>query len=222
MNTIFRFHSAQGLIDQATWRGTLGVDYAAVTEGMEIEPMGHSARLICFFAFTSLPAFSAESPVAHIVGHYSDKQLEEVRTLILPRIFLYDSKDQLVPDEQWPPELAEVKKHKGDGRCCLTYYKTPGGGPPPECANPLFGNEGANWSGLTDNKGTKIDLQTAPLHKWLIVEYAATWCAPCVVQEKQLNKVLASIKNASDYAWITIDMTKVTDVKDALKKANKT
>ncbi|HEY2782376.1 MAG TPA: hypothetical protein VGI90_16460 [Steroidobacteraceae bacterium] len=127
-----------------------------------------------------------------------------------------------MPDEQWPVELADIKKHKGDGRCCLAYYKTADGSRPAECANPLFGNEGVNWSGLRRDNGTRLDLPTAPPHKWLIVEYAAAWCAPCVVQEKQLNKVLGSMTNASDYAWITIDMTRVTAVKDALKKAGKT
>jgi hypothetical protein len=189
---------------------------------MEVERMRYSAGLILIVAIASVKAFSSYSSVPHIVGHYSDTQLADIRTLILPRVFLYDSKNQLVPDEQWPTELAEVRKHKGDGRCCLIYYKTPDGGPPPECANPLFGNEGVNWSGLTGDKGTKIDLQTAPPHKWLIVEYAAAWCAPCVVQEKQLINFFNSIQNASDYAWITIDMTRVTDIKDALKKSDKT
>ena len=183
--------------------------------------MRYSAGMICLLALVSLRT-SANPPVLHIKGHYSDKQLAEVRLLILPRIFLYDAKNHLVPDEQWPAELADVMKHKGDGRCCLSYTKNTTGGPPPECAKPLFGDEGANWSGLTDEKGATIDLQTVQPHKWLIVEYAATWCAPCVVQEKQLNHVFASTKNASDYTWITVDMTRITDVKDALKKANKT
>ena len=181
--------------------------------------MRYSASLICLFALASLRAYPDGAPAVHIVGHYSDEQLEKVRVLILPRIFLFDATNHLVPDEQWPAELVDVMKHKGDGRCCLSYTKTTGGGPPPECAKPLFGNEGVNWSGLTDEKGAKIELKTAPPHKWLIVEYAATWCAPCVVQERQLNRVLASANKATDYAWVTIDMTRVTDVKDALKKA---
>jgi hypothetical protein len=114
--------------------------------------MRYSAGLFCLFAFASLDAFSVDSPVAHIVGHYSDQQLADVRTLILPRLFLYDSKNQLVPDEQWPAELADVMKHKGDGRCCLDVF--------------------------------------------------------------------ASIKNTSDYVWITIDMTRVNEIKAALKEAN--
>jgi thiol:disulfide interchange protein len=73
-----------------------------------------------------------------------------------------------------------------------------------------------------DSTGAKINLKAIPAHKWLVVEYAASWCAPCVVQEKQLSKVFASIKNASDYAWITIDMTRVPDVEDAIKKVSKT
>jgi hypothetical protein len=180
------------------------------------------ASLICLFALASLRTYSADSTVAHIVAHYSDKQLEEVHTLVLPRVFLYDAKNHLVPDEQWPAELADVKKHKGDGRCCLSYVKNAAGGPPPECANALFGNEGANWSGLTDEKGTKVALPTAPPHKWLIVEYAATWCTPCAIQERQLRHVFASTKNASDYAWITVDMTRITAVKDALRKESGT
>jgi hypothetical protein len=30
---------------------------------------------------------------------------------------------------------------------------------------------------------------------------------------------LASVSKATDYVWITIDMTRITNVKDALKKA---
>jgi hypothetical protein len=186
---------------------------------MEKERMRYSTTLICLFALASLRAYPADAPVVHMVGHYSDKQLEKVRVLILPRIFLYDATNHLVPDEQWPVELADVKKHKGDGRCCLSYTKSTGDGPPPECAKPLFGNTGANWSGLQDETGTTMNLQTTPPHKWLIVEYAATWCAPCVVQERQLKNVLASVSKATDYVWITIDMTRITNVKDALKKA---
>jgi hypothetical protein len=185
---------------------------------MEKERMRYSASLIWLLAFASVRAYSGDAPVFHIVGHYSDRQLEQVRVLVLPRIFLYDETNHLVPDEQWPVELADVKKHKGDGRCCLSYTKSTGGGPPLECANPLFGNEGANLSGLQDETGTTINFQTTPPHKWLIVEYAATWCAPCVVQERQLKNALASVNKATDYAWITIDMTRITDVKDTLKK----
>jgi hypothetical protein len=179
-----------------------------------------SAGLIGSFVLASLGAYSADSPFVHIMGHYADKQLNEVHTLILPRIFLYDANDHLVPEEQWPADLADVNKHKDDGRCCLSYSKSTSGGPPPECVNRVYGNAGPNWSGLMDAKGRTIELQAAPPHKWLIVEYAATWCAPCVVQEKQLNRALASAMNASDYAWITIDMTRITAVKDAAKKGN--
>jgi thiol:disulfide interchange protein len=71
-----------------------------------------------------------------------------------------------------------------------------------------------------DVKGRAIELKTAPPHKWLIVEYAASWCTPCVAQEKQLNHALASARNVLDYAWITIEMTRITAVKDAVKKAS--
>jgi hypothetical protein len=187
-----------------------------------MERMRHSASLIIFLALVSLRAYSANSPVLHIKGHYTDQQLAEVRILILPRVFLYDAKNHLVPDEQWPLELADVVKHKGDGRCCLSYVKNTTGGPPPECAKPLFGDEGVNWESLTDENGAKIDLQKAPPHRWLIVEFSATWCAPCVAQEKLLDKVFASTKKTSDYEWLTVDMTRITHVKDVLKKANTT
>src|ERR1700761_1407857 len=125
-------------------------------------------------AMTFLRASSAAAPGSHIVGHYSDAQLAEGRTLILPRVFLYDASNHLVPDDQWPIELAEVKKHKGQGRCCFSYTPHSSSGPPPECANPVYGDQGANLSGLTDDAGSKIDFASAPPHQWLIVEYAAT------------------------------------------------
>jgi hypothetical protein len=101
----------------------------------EEEWMKYSAKLVCLFGFASLCSHSADSSVVHLDGHYSDKQLEEVRTLILPRLFLYDANNHLVPEDQWPTELPSLPKHKiDDVHCCLAYYKTPGGGPPPECA----------------------------------------------------------------------------------------
>ncbi|GEM_PF-4546716 len=35
----------------------------------------------------------------------------------------------------------------------------------------------------------------------------------------RLKNVFASVNKATDYAWITIDMTRITYVKNALKKA---
>jgi hypothetical protein len=177
--------------------------------------------MICMFALTfSLRSYSADNSAAHIEGHYPDKRLEEVHTLILPRIFLYDAKNHLVPTSQWPAELASFSKHKfDDEHCCLAYYKVPGGGRPPECATWMnYDSEGANWVGLIDASGKKIDPKAFPHHKWLIVEYGAAWCGPCVAEEKQLRAMFSSIANASDYAWLTIDMTRVPDV----KKANET
>jgi len=187
---------------------------------METQWMRYSAKLISCLGIVSVCAHSADQPVLHIKGHYSDNRLKEVHTLILPRIFLYDANNHLVPDGQWPTELASFRKHKiDDEHCCLAYYKTPDGGPPTECATWMnYDSKGASWAGLMDANGAKVDLKTIPAHKWLVVEYAASWCAPCVVQEQHLNKVFATLKNASEYAWITIDMTKVPNLKDALRK----
>lgn len=185
----------------------------------KVVAMQKTACLGGLLAFASLAANAVDSPVMHIVGHYSDEQLSQVHTLILPRIFLYDANNHLMPDNKWPLELAGFHRHKfDDEHCCLAYYKTPGGGPPPECAQWMnYDSKGANLAGLMDTNGTKIDLKAIPTHKWLIVDYGANWCAACVVQDKQLAQILASEKHASDYVWITVDMTRVPDVKNAKK-----
>jgi thiol:disulfide interchange protein len=83
-----------------------------------------------------------------------------------------------------------------------------------------YDSEGANWAELMGNNGAKIDLNAIRSHKWLIVDYGASWSAPCVVLDKQLTQILASEKRASDYVWITVDMTRVPDVKDAAKASS--
>jgi hypothetical protein len=129
--------------------------------------------------------FAADSNVvAHMVGHYSDKQLEDTHLLKLPRTFLYDAKNRLVADDQWPAELADVRSHRGKGGCCLLYDKkvNPNSGPPEECHREVSETEvAANFVGLMDAKGAQIGMQNIPPHKWLLVEYAASWCTPCVV-----------------------------------------
>ena len=178
--------------------------------------------LVGLFAVTRFGmVVAADSPVVHVVGHYSDKQLEETHILQLPRTFLYDAKNQLVPDDQWPAELADVRNHRGKGDCCLSYDKNPNpSGPPEACAKTVYETEvGANFVGLIDVKGAPIGMQNIPPHKWLLVEYGASWCTPCVVEQKLLKQLFASARNPSEYAWVTIDMTRLIEVKDSAKKA---
>jgi hypothetical protein len=76
--------------------------------------MQKTAFPFAILAFASMASYAADSPVTHIVGHHSDAQLSQVRTLILPRIFLYDANNHLVPDNEWPAELTALHRHKFD------------------------------------------------------------------------------------------------------------
>jgi thiol-disulfide isomerase/thioredoxin len=160
---------------------------------------------------------------AHLTGHYTDADLVNgAAPKLLPMTFLYDANNQLVPVENWPTDLAEVKKHVGNGYCCVSENKPEKDNEPPaDCVRAVFGTDiAANFKGLMDSAANPIQLRDVPKHKWLLVVYAAHWCAPCLKEAKALNEFFKSSEHASDYVWLTLDVTRMLEAKAAAAAKN--
>jgi hypothetical protein len=85
--------------------------------------------------------------------------------------FLYDTNNNLVPADQWPAELADVKKHVGNGYCCVSENKpSKENEPPADCVKAVFGTDiKANFIGLKDSAESPIglgDVPTGTRHVW--------------------------------------------------------
>jgi hypothetical protein len=166
-------------------------------------------------------ASSRAVQVGRVSGHYTDQQLGTLGSFTLPRTLLYDKANRLVPHEAWPEELADVKKRVGDAYCCVSKEgeTNPGGGPPKDCVKLYYGADIAeSFKGLLDADGSPITLKSLPSHKWLLVEYFATWCQPCVAERRALEKLFATTRHSKDYLWLSIDMSRLSDVQAAAKK----
>jgi hypothetical protein len=177
--------------------------------------------LVSAVAFTS-GSHASTSQFVHLTGHYSDEDLVKgAAPKLLPMTFLYDANNNLVPVEQWPADLAEVKKHVGNGYCCVSENKPEKENEPPaDCVRAVFGTDiQANFKGLKDPSGNPIGLGQVPKHKWLLVVYAAAWCAPCLKEASALDEFFKASSHASDYVWITLDVTRMLEAKAAVREA---
>jgi hypothetical protein len=159
---------------------------------------------------------SAGEPAAgipHVIGHYSDDDLAHYGALTLPRTLLYDAKHRLIPADQWPRELAHVRQYMGDAFCCVSQDQPPPTAPPADCVKILYGEQiASNFTGLLDATGKPISLGQFAPRKYLLVEYAATWCAPCRLEGQAIERFFESSPNAPDFIWVTIDMTRIAEV----------
>lgn len=165
---------------------------------------------------------SPPTQFVHLTGHYSDEDLVKgAAPKRLPMTFLYDVNNNLVPADQWPAELADVKKHVGDGYCCVSENKPEKENEPPaDCVKVVYGtNIEANFKGLEDPVGNPIGLSDVPAHKWLLVVYSATWCAPCLKEAAALNEFFKTNGHASDYVWVSLDVTRMLEAKAAARAA---
>jgi hypothetical protein len=157
-----------------------------------------------------------------ITGTYSDEQLAKTKVLTLPRTFLYDRSGALIPQERWPTELKDFQKHAGDAFCCVSEDPLPPGssGPPADCKIIVYGADvRENFNGLLSPSGQTIAYELLPPHKYLLVEYYASWCQPCVVGRKSLETFFSSASQAKDYLWESIDMSRLPEARKAAQQA---
>lgn len=185
------------------------------------------ARLIVLFLLILAPLCAAAAPSVgakerRIAGTYSDRQLAGTKVLTLPRTFLYDRHGALIAQEDWPAELKGLQKHAGDAFCCVSETPAPPGssGPPPGCKVVVYGTDvRESFKGLRGPSGQAIRYETLPKHKYLLVEYYATWCQPCVVGRKELEAFFDSARQSRDYLWVSIDMSRLPEAREAAQRA---
>jgi hypothetical protein len=179
------------------------------------------ARLTLLFLLVLAPSLGAAGN-RRIAGTYSDRQLAGTKVLTLPRTFLYDRHGALIAQESWPAELKGLQKHAGDAFCCVSEIPAPPGssGPPPGCKVVVYGTGvRENFKGLLNPSGRAIGYETLPKHKYLLVEYYATWCEPCVVGRKALDAFFDSSQRSQDYVWVSIDMSRLPEAREAAERA---
>jgi len=102
----------------------------------------------------------------------------------------------------------------GDAFCCVSQgsVQTSATVPPVDCVKIIYGQSvSANFDGLLDAADDPIRLGDLRSHRYLIVEYAASWCAPCLIEGRSIERFFQNSANAADYVWITIDMTRFID-----------
>ena len=184
------------------------------------------ARLVLLFLLWGAPlclqaARGVRSTDRHIDGTYSDHQLANTKTLTLPRIFLYDRNGALIDQQRWPAELNDFKKHAGDAFCCVSDKPSPPGntGPPPDCKKIIYGTDvRESFKGLLGPSGQSISYDLLPQHKYLLVEYYASWCQPCVSGRKALETFFSSASHSKDYLWVSIDMSRLPEAREAAQR----
>jgi hypothetical protein len=167
----------------------------------------HALALPLFF--TPVLARSATPPM--IVGSYEPARMRSIKGLTFPRLHLYSGSGKLIERDAWPRELSAIKQVAGDAFCCVSDKPSPPGwlGPPPDCKVVVYGeNVGEHFIGLRDSRDVPLTYEALPRHRYLIVEYYAAWCAPCIPARRALESFL-STPASQEYAALVVDFTKL-------------
>jgi hypothetical protein len=146
-----------------------------------------------------------------LVGAYDLPQMKAMKGLTFPRVMVYGSNGKLIERVSWPAALTELKQAAGDAFCCVSDKPSPPGwiGPPPDCKIVVYGEKiEEHFVGLKASDGSAIRYADLPPHKHLIVEYYASWCAPCIPARKELQAYLAK-PAAQDSIALVVDFTKL-------------
>jgi hypothetical protein len=146
-----------------------------------------------------------------LIGAYDIQQMKALRGLSFPRVLVYGADSKLVEREAWPAALAELKQAAGDAFCCVSDKPSPPGwkGPPPDCKIVVYGEKvEEHFAVLKASDGSPIRYAELPAHKQLIIEYYASWCAPCIPARKALQAYLAT-PTAQDTVALVVDFTKL-------------
>jgi hypothetical protein len=146
-----------------------------------------------------------------IVGSYDLPRMKSIKPLTFPRVHLYSASGKLIDRTHWPRELATLKAEAGDAFCCISDKPAPPGwlGPPPDCKVVVYGEHiGEHFDGLRDARGQVIRYGGLPSHERLIVEYYASWCAPCLPARRALEAFLRT-PASKGYVALVVDFTKL-------------
>jgi hypothetical protein len=158
-----------------------------------------------------LPGLASAAARPMLIGAYDLPQMKAMKGLTFPRVLVYGSGGNLIERDSWPSALADLKQAAGDAFCCVSDKPSPPGwnGPPPDCKIVVYGeNVEEHFVKLKASDGRPIKYAELPPHKHLIVEYYASWCAPCLPARKALQAYLAT-PSARDTVALVVDFTKL-------------
>jgi thiol-disulfide isomerase/thioredoxin len=124
-------------------------------------------------------------------------------------VLVYDRAGVLVDRKRWPSALSEVKEGAGDAFCCVSEEPPKSGmaGPPPDCKVLTYGADiDEHFRGLHDEAHRPLLRSQLPPHKYLIVEYYASWCSPCILARRTLDRFMRSVKSGG-YVSLVVDFS---------------
>ena len=157
----------------------------------------------------AMPAAALAEPGAVVVGTHDLEQMRSIRHLTFPRVLLYNHAGALIERQHWPAALAAVKASAGDAFCCLSDGPAPPSAaePPPDCKTIVYGADiNEQFQGLKDASRRPLVRSLLPPHDYLIVEYYASWCSPCVGARKALETFMKSGKSRG-YISLVVDFS---------------
>jgi hypothetical protein len=157
----------------------------------------------------ALPRLSLAGQGSITVGTFPVGKMRSIPHLTFPRVLLYDRKGMLIDKAKWPGDLSAVRASAGDAFCCVSDEppQPEGAGPPPDCKTIVYGEDiNEHFQGLTDLAKHPLTRAQLPPHVFLIVEYFASWCSPCIGSRKALEQFMASPKSRG-YASLIVDFS---------------
>ncbi len=161
--------------------------------------------------FVLMPRFVTAAAKPMILGAYDLPQMKSMKGLTFPRVLVYGSDGKFIERDSWPSALVELKQAAGDAFCCVSDKPSPPGwlGPPPDCKIVVYGERiEEHFIGLKAPDGSLIQYSALPPHKQLIVEYYASWCAPCLPARRALQSFLGT-PAAKNTVALVVDFTKL-------------
>jgi hypothetical protein len=157
----------------------------------------------------AMPAWPRAATGSVVVGTYPLEKMRSIPHLTFPRVLLYSSAGALIEKKSWPRALSSIERSSGDAFCCVSEAPSAPGafGPPPDCKVIVYGEMiGEHFQGLIGADKRPLTRAQLPPHKYLIVEYYAAWCVPCLDSRKALDAFMASPQSAG-YASLIVDFS---------------
>lgn len=149
-----------------------------------------------------------------VEAHYADARLAAFESFSLPRTFLYDRNGQLLAEHDWPAALASIKAQIANAECCVSEDEGP-------CVpKPFTPPLAEHFAGLLDRNSATLGQAQLPDKAWLLVQYHADWCAPCLQETAALQEHFAASSQSTDFVWLRIDMSRLPQAQEAAAPAS--
>ena len=157
----------------------------------------------------SLPPLCLAGRSSIVVGTYPLDEMRSIPHLTFPRVLLYNQAGKRIDKAEWPGDLSAVRTIAGDAFCCVSDGppQPEGAGPPPDCKTIVYGADiNEHFRGLIDSAKRPLTRAQLPPHQFLIIDYFASWCSPCLASRKALEKFMASTKSHG-YVALVVDFS---------------